>query len=147
MLIRAKTASLISAACESGALCGAARFREPLARYGDRLGMAFQIVDDILDYTESEAVTGKSSGSDLREHKVTLPLIAALPRLNPAARARVDALFAAEQPSDGIIQDVVEIVSEAGGIEYARRRGEQYAQEAEDALAAIPASFDACGAR
>ena len=86
LLIRAKTASLISAACESGALCGAARFRERMARYGDRLGMAFQVVDDILDYTEDESVTGKPSGGDLREHKVTLPLIAALPVPRPQAR-------------------------------------------------------------
>src|SRR4051812_31091567 len=79
-LIRAKTASLMACACESGALCGAPEYREPMARFGDRLGMAFQIADDILDYTEDQAVTGKPSGLDLREHKVTLPLIAALPR-------------------------------------------------------------------
>ena len=59
-LIRAKTASLISGACESGALCGAPDFRQPLAEFGDRLGMAFQIADDILDYTGNESVTGKA---------------------------------------------------------------------------------------
>src|SRR5438876_695443 len=74
-LIRSKTAVLLSAACETGALCGAARYRSALARYGERLGMAFQIADDILDYTSDSAVTGKPSGLDLREHKVTLPLI------------------------------------------------------------------------
>lgn len=140
LLIRAKTASLLSAACESGALCGAAQYREPLARFGDRLGMAFQVVDDILDYTEDESVTGKPSGNDLREHKVTLPLIAALPVVSPAARARVDALFADEHPSDELIQDVMAIVADAGGIEYARRTGDRYAQEAEDALATVPES-------
>ncbi len=140
LLIRAKTASLISAACESGALCGAARYRERMARFGDRLGMAFQVVDDILDYTEDESVTGKPSGNDLREHKVTLPLIAALPSLSPAARQQVEQLFAADAPTDAAIQDVVGIVADAGGIEYARRRGEQYAQEAEDALLGVPDS-------
>jgi octaprenyl-diphosphate synthase len=140
LLIRAKTASLISAACESGALCGAARFRDQMARYGDRLGMAFQVVDDILDYTEDPAVTGKPSGNDLREHKVTLPLIAALPRLGEPAHRLVEALFAADEPTDDAIQDVVGIVAEAGGIEYARRRGEQYAQEAEEALRGVPES-------
>ena len=59
-LIRAKTASLIAGACESGALCGAPQFRAPLAEYGDRLGMAFQIADDILDYTGNESVTGQA---------------------------------------------------------------------------------------
>jgi octaprenyl-diphosphate synthase len=140
LLIRAKTASLISAACESGALCGAAQFRERMARFGDRLGMAFQVVDDILDYTEDESVTGKPSGNDLREHKVTLPLIAALPTLSAAARRQVEALFSADQPTDGAIEEVVGIVADAGGIEYARRRGEQYAQEAEDALRGVPDS-------
>ena len=87
-LIRAKTASLIAGACESGALCGAAEFREPLAQFGDRLGMAFQIADDILDYTEDESVTGKPGGLDLREHKVTLPLIAALPHVSTRSSGR-----------------------------------------------------------
>jgi octaprenyl-diphosphate synthase len=139
-LIRNKTASLISGACESGALCGAPEFREPLKRYGDRLGMAFQIADDILDYTEDESVTGKPSGLDLREHKVTLPLIAALPRVTPAARRRIDELFAAEKPDDEMLADVVAIVSDAGGIEYARRKGEEFAHDAEQALRVLPES-------
>jgi len=139
-LIRAKTASLISAACESGALCGAPEYRDALERYGDRLGMAFQIADDILDYTEDQSVTGKPSGLDLREHKVTLPLIAALPRLTPAARTRVEQLFATEAPGDDLLADVVGIVTEAGGIDAARQRGEQFAHDAEEALRVIPES-------
>ena len=137
-LIRAKTASLIAGACESGALCGAAEFRRPLAQFGDRLGMAFQIADDILDYTEDESVTGKPGGLDLREHKVTLPLIAALPRLNVVERERVEALFSAESPGDGLVADTIAIVEKAGGIEYARRQGERFAREAEAALGALP---------
>jgi octaprenyl-diphosphate synthase len=137
-LIRSKTASLIAGACESGALCGAAEFRAPLAQFGDRLGMAFQIADDILDYTEDESVTGKPGGLDLREHKVTLPLIAALPRLNAVERERVDALFATESPSDGLVADTIAIVEKAGGIEYARRQGERFAREAEAALSVLP---------
>lgn len=139
-LIRNKTASLISGACESGALCGAPEFRESLRRYGDRLGMAFQICDDILDYTEDESVTGKPSGLDLREHKVTLPLIAALPRVSAAARRRIDELFAAETPDDSMLSDVVGIVSDAGGIDYARRKGDEFAHDAEEALRVLPES-------
>ncbi len=140
LLIRAKTASLISAACESGALCGAAQYREPLARFGDRLGMAFQVIDDILDYTEDESVTGKPSGNDLREHKVTLPLIAALPQMSDAGRHRVEELFADDEPDDAVIQDVMGIVVAAHGIEYARRTSERFAREAEEALASVPPS-------
>jgi octaprenyl-diphosphate synthase len=137
-LIRAKTASLISGACESGALCGAPEFREALAQYGDRLGMAFQVADDILDYTADQSVTGKPGGLDLREHKVTLPLIAALPHVSTAGRGRIDELFAAEVPPDGLLADVIGIVAEAGGIEYARQRGEQFAHDAEHALRVLP---------
>ena len=139
-LIRAKTATLIACACESGALCGAPRFREPLTVYGDRLGMAFQIADDILDYTENESVTGKPGGLDLKEHKVTLPLIAALPRVSAAGRRRIDELFATDSPADELVGDVIAIVTEAGGIEHARRKGEEFAHDAESALRVLPES-------
>jgi octaprenyl-diphosphate synthase len=137
-LIQAKTASLLSAACETGAMCGAAQHREVLRHYGERLGMAFQVADDILDYTGTAAVTGKPSGLDLREHKVTLPLIAALPRLTRAGRASVEALFEAESPSDDQIESVIALTAEAGGIDAARQRGEQYARQAEEALDGLP---------
>jgi octaprenyl-diphosphate synthase len=139
-LIDAKTASLLGAACETGALCGAPRHRAALRRYGARLGMAFQVADDILDYTESASVTGKPSGLDLREHKVTLPLIAALPALSAAGRRCVDVLFATEDPTDAQIQEVISAVTEAGGIDLARRRGERYALEADAALRGLPDS-------
>jgi octaprenyl-diphosphate synthase len=137
-LIRSKTASLIGGACESGALCGAPQFRAALAEYGDRLGMAFQIADDILDYTEDESVTGKPGGLDLREHKVTLPLIATLPRVSAADRSRIDDLFATEAPGDELIADVIEIVTRHGGIDYARQRGSGFATQAERALRVLP---------
>ena len=139
-LIGAKTAALMSAACEVGALCGAARHRAALARFGAQLGLAFQIADDLLDYTEASATTGKPSGLDLREHKVTLPLIAALRQMPAAARARVEALFATPEPDDALIAEVVGIAQQYGGIEYARRQGERFAREAEGALSALPAS-------
>jgi octaprenyl-diphosphate synthase len=137
-LIQAKTASLLAAACEIGALSGAEAYREPLARYGHLLGMAFQVTDDLLDYTADEAVTGKPSGSDLREHKVTLPLIHALRTMGLAGRREVEALFARAEPHDAQIARVVEIVTEAGGLEYARRRSEEFAAEAEGALRGLP---------
>ena len=139
-LILAKTASLIGAACEVGALCGAREHQRALATYGQRLGMAFQIADDLLDYTADQDETGKPTGLDLREHKVTLPLIAAMRSMNAAARREVETLFATDEPSDEAIARVVDIVSEHGGLEYSRRRGEQFAAEAEEALAGLPES-------
>jgi octaprenyl-diphosphate synthase len=136
-LISAKTASLFAAACEVGALCGASGFRSELARYGQRLGMAFQVIDDVLDYTSDHEVTGKPGGLDLRERKMTLPLIAAMREMGSAGRSRVEALFAADAPSEEDIHDVIALVAEYGGIEYALRRGGEYAQEAEHAIATI----------
>ncbi len=137
-LIRAKTASLLSAACGIGALAGAREHRQALARYGEALGMAFQVADDLLDYTSDESVTGKPCGLDLREHKVTLPLIHALRGLPAAARREVDALFEAAAPTDAQIALVIEIVSDRGGLDYARRRGGEYAHDADSALGDLP---------
>lgn len=137
-LIRAKTAALFMAACDVGAQCGAPQHREALSRFGERLGMAFQVADDLLDYTEQQEMTGKPSGLDLKEHKVTLPLIAALREMPASARARVDALFASAEPEEEAIAEVVTIVREHGGLEYARRRADQYSREAEEALADLP---------
>ncbi len=140
LLCRAKTASLFAAACEVGALRAGAAERRAMRRYGDALGMAFQIADDLLDYTEGEAVTGKPSGLDLREHKVTLPLIAALPRLGPDGRREVEALFRDPAPADAQVARVVRLVEDGGGLEYARERAVAFAAEAEAALEDLPAS-------
>ncbi|MBA3658095.1 MAG: polyprenyl synthetase family protein [Gemmatimonadales bacterium] len=142
LLIRSKTASLLSGACEVGALRAAPVERTALRRYGEALGMAFQVVDDLLDYTEDTAVTGKPYGSDLREHKVTLPLIAALPRMGAAARRDVETLMTTPAPTDEQISAVALAVAETGGIEYAQTRAVALAEEAEaelDVLAPSPA--------
>jgi octaprenyl-diphosphate synthase len=137
-LIRSKTASLLRAACELGALSGARRYRDALGSFGENLGMAFQISDDLLDYREEKETTGKPSGLDLREHKVTLPLIHALRRMSSSSRKEVERLFDSETASDDDIAAVVRIVGENGGFEYARERGEEFAGRAHDALADLP---------
>ncbi len=137
-LIRSKTASLLSAACEIGAIAGGVEYRQQLARYGKCLGMAFQVADDLLDYTAEESVTGKPSGLDLREHKVTLPLIAALQSVSPAERAEIETLFSTPEPPDERIGLVVGIVAERGGLDYARQQAQRYAEDAESALAGLP---------
>jgi octaprenyl-diphosphate synthase len=137
-LIRAKTASLMSAACEIGALCGAESHRETLARFGELLGMTFQITDDLIDYTEAASTTGKPAGIDLREHKVTLPLIYALQQMDQQARRKVEALFAAAAPDDGEIAEVISLVAGHGGLDYARSVAARYANEAEVTLGSLP---------
>jgi len=97
-------------------------------------------VDDLLDYVGDPSVTGKPTGSDLREHKVTLPLIAALPRMGEPDRRRVADLLHTPEPTDGQIHAVVEAVSEAGGLDYARERAIRLAEQAEEELERLPAS-------
>lgn len=137
-LIAAKTASLMAAACEMGGLVGAPAHREPLSRYGHNLGMAFQIADDLLDYTGNEAVTGKPSGHDLRERKVTLPLVGALQRATPAEERQIRTFFTLADPGDDDIERVVGIVAERGGLTYAHARAVRYAELAHAALDQIP---------
>ena len=134
LLIRAKTASLVAGSCEIGALQASPAEREALRRFGEALGMAFQIVDDLLDYTEDASVTGKPFGSDLREHKVTLPLIAALPNMGEGERRAVSRLLRSPEPGDALIAEVIRAVSRAGGLDYARERALQLAQQADTEL-------------
>jgi octaprenyl-diphosphate synthase len=137
-LIAAKTASLLSAACEMGAITGAPEYRAPLARYGHNLGMAFQIADDLLDYTGTEAVTGKPTGHDLRERKVTLPLVGALSGASEEERRDIRSFFTRVDPSEDEITRIVAIVAERGGLDYARSAAERYAQAAREALSEVP---------
>lgn len=139
-LIAAKTASLMSAACEMGAIAGAAEYRSPLARYGHNLGMAFQIADDLLDYTGTEAVTGKPTGHDLRERKVTLPLVETLRCATEAEAGEIRSFFTRVDPTDDEIASIVEIVLAKGGLEYAGTAAERYAEAARAALSDVPDS-------
>ena len=139
-LIDAKTASLMSGACEVGVIGADPALRGPMRRFGRALGMAFQVVDDLLDYTGSQEVTGKPAGLDLREHKITLPLIAALPEMDPAERARVVRLMAEPEPAGEDVAEVIRAVERRGGIAAAQARAQEFALGAEDELAALPAS-------
>lgn len=140
LLIRAKTASLLSGAAEVGALAAPPAERAALRRFGEALGMAFQIVDDLLDYTADAAALGKPSGSDLREHKVTLPLIYALPRMAESERKAVAALLRSAEPADEQITEVIGAVARAGGLDYARERAQRLGQQADAELDVLPSS-------
>jgi octaprenyl-diphosphate synthase len=137
-LIRSKTASLMAAACELGAMIGDAGHRESLARFGHYVGMAFQIADDLLDYTASEETAGKPTGHDLREHKMTLPLIAALDRMGSADRQVVEHFFADPDPTDDGIARVIELVAEHDGLTFARERADEFGEKAAESLTRLP---------
>lgn len=140
LLCACKTASLLSAACELGNLFGSGDYREPLGAYGFELGMAFQITDDLLDYTASSRATGKPVGQDLREHRVTLPLIAALPEMSAEERSRVAELFAEPDPAEELVEAVQALVDRREGLAYARRRATGHLESARAHLARLPES-------
>jgi len=133
-LVRAKTGSLIGAATEIGAgLSGDARSPrrlERFRRFGETLGVAFQIVDDLFDYLSDPEETGKPVGHDLAEGKVTLPLIAALRNATESDRRVLRRLALSRRPSADRWDRLRGIVERAGGFEYARGRAVALADEA-----------------
>lgn len=138
-MIEKKTASLIATACEMGAVIGSAAHRSALHDYGMRLGMAFQLIDDMMDYGGEPSVMGKPAGSDLREGQATFPLLAVLPRLDSRERRAVQAAFPAEgRPTADTVEEVIDIVRRQEGIEATRRVAVAYASRAREALATVP---------
>lgn len=143
-LIRSKTGSLIGAATEIGAaLNGGGRNAKRRARYkrfGEAVGVAFQIVDDLFDYLSDSEVTGKPVGYDLAEGKVTLPLIAALRQAAPADRRKLRALAARKKWTPGQWAELCALIERAGGFAYSRARAAELANEARGLLATEPRS-------
>ena len=141
-LIQYKTGSLIGAATEMGAdLSGVSSQRERsvhFRRFGDLLGVAFQIVDDQLDYLGSPKVTGKPVGSDLAEGKVTLPLIAALRQATEADRRVLKRLAMRKRWTQSQWVQLLELVEKCGGFEYARSRALELAAEARQLVLVDP---------
>ena len=141
-LIYRKTACLFSVCMRLGAILGGAtpEQEENLAQYGRDLGMAFQIVDDVLDLTASEDVLGKPVASDLREGKVTMSVIHALERCTPSEREMIETVMQ-ERAFDGVThRDIVEILERHGSIEAAHERALQYAALARNAICNFPHS-------
>jgi octaprenyl-diphosphate synthase len=140
LLIEEKTASLIAASCKLGAMLAGARDVEPIARYGRNVGLAFQITDDLFDYMGDEFIVGKPVGNDLREGKVTLPLIAALRNAPPATRTRLERAVRSGEVFDGPWKDMTDFVKTHGGVDYALARALAFGSVAKEALVHIPPS-------
>jgi len=138
-VIHCKTAKLFEAAMRLGAILGRASpaDEEAAAQYGMHLGTAFQLIDDVLDYSADETETGKHLGDDLAEGKPTLPLIHAMQHGTPEQAAVVRS--AIEQGAVDKLAEVQAIIHATGALEFTRRRA---LQEAETACAAISAFSD-----
>jgi octaprenyl-diphosphate synthase len=137
-VIRSKTAKLFEASTRLAAVLAGSppAVEQACADYGQALGTAFQVIDDVLDYDGDAAEMGKNLGDDLREGKSTLPLIAAMERAAPAQRNLIRG--AIEQGSVDALDAIVDIVRDTGALEVARRAAAAEAQRAIDCLALLP---------
>ncbi len=137
-VIRSKTAKLFEASARVGAILADStpQTENACAEYGQAIGTAFQVIDDVLDYTGEAAVMGKSLGDDLREGKTTLPLIAAMQRGSAAQRSIIKT--AIESGGVAMLDQVVEIVRTTGALDVARLAATQEAQRAIAAARLLP---------
>src|SRR5213082_543144 len=141
-LIFRKTACLFSTCMRMGAILGGAtpEQEESLAQYGRDLGMAFQIVDDVLDLTASESILGKPVASDLREGKVTMAVIHALERCAAAERARVETVLE-QRAFNGVTHpEILAILERYGSLDSANTRALRFAELARNAICSFPDS-------
>ena len=140
-IIGDKTASLLSTCCEIGATSATSdpEWHRRLREFGELVGLAFQIRDDILDFTGRRSITGKPTGLDLTEKKLTLPLIHAL-REAPRAEAKEILSTIKDGGKKVRVERVLEFVRSYRGIEYASRRAREFSLRAVDLLAPFPES-------
>ena len=139
-VINGKTASLIAASCKSAGYLAGFEGEDLLAveRYGLNLGLAFQIVDDILDYTAERGVLGKAIGKDFMEGKVTLPVIVLMEMLKPDKRAELTTMFLKDVPDAEDFESVLELMVEHGTLEATIKVAAAYRDLALEALVLTP---------
>ncbi|MBD3373909.1 polyprenyl synthetase family protein [candidate division KSB1 bacterium] len=139
-LIYKKTASLFSAACELGAFSvnDDPYSRQKMRDYGNHLGMAFQIQDDLLDYVGNRYAMGKPTGSDIRESKITLPLIYAFNLAKESLSQEIRDILSGGVEDDDQLDRVVEFAVSHGGVEYAKKVAANYADKALSILQSYP---------
>jgi octaprenyl-diphosphate synthase len=135
-VVKCKTAVLLSAACKAGAILGGACPERvaAMSNFGMELGIAFQMVDDSLDYCSSEEQFGKSIGHDLEEGKITLPLIHTLKRCTEDEREEISRIVRKEFIDKDDVKYVFELVNRYGGVEYSLALAKQYSDRSKSYL-------------
>ena len=141
-VIRGKTAALFAAACEVGAVVASRppAERAALAAYGHDLGIAFQLVDDALDYAADQAALGKAVGDDFREGKITLPVLLACASGGAEERAFWQRTIEANEQTDADLQHALDLMQRCDAITQTLARAAGFASTAKSALAVFPAS-------
>lgn len=138
-IIRQKTASLIAACCGCGAASAGAdkEVIEKMRQFGEWIGIAFQIKDDLFDYGGSQGI-GKPTGIDIKEHKMTLPLIYALQHCTVKEKRSVINIVKNESHRSDKVKEVLDFVAKSGGIEFAQQKMREYQQKAFEILETFP---------
>ncbi len=141
-IIGAKTAELFAAAAEAGAVSAGAtpEQQKNLRRFGKNLGLAFQLVDDALDYSGEAGTLGKNAGDDFREGKATLPLLLAIARTGPSEKAFWDRAVARREQEEGDFEKARRLIAETGAETATLELAARYADDAKAALAAFSSS-------
>jgi len=141
-IIQAKTAELFAAAAECGAVSAGAppERRRSLRKYGMDLGLAFQLVDDALDYASDSGTLGKNPGDDFREGKATLPLLLAMSRTGPAEREFWVRTVDRREQDEADFQRACELMRQTGALQSTIELASSYAESAKAALADFPAN-------
>ena len=141
-IIADKTASLFAVSCEAGPILHERDLedRERFAEFGEKIGTAFQVADDLLDFVGDAGVTGKEPGNDVLNGKVTLPLIYSLQSVNEASSREMTNYLRDCHASEGAFEKVYDFVKECGGVDYAYRRANELGEQALESLSHIGAS-------
>ena len=141
-LVDRKTACLFSVCARLGAICAGAgaHIEEKLGEYAWNLGMAFQLVDDVLDFTARESTLGKPVGSDLREGKVTLPLVYALERASAEERCGVETILGERDYHSVPFRQILAMLEAYGAIERVKERAQAFTEKARAIISGFPDS-------
>ncbi|HPG41172.1 MAG TPA: polyprenyl synthetase family protein [bacterium] len=131
-LISKKTASLFSASCQLGALSVTDEIiaRKRMELFGENLGIAFQITDDLLDYTGDKKTLGKPTGNDIRENKITLPLLYALAKAEKKLQESILSKFGNGKKNDQDVDNIISFTCDYGGIDYSIQTVKTFADRA-----------------
>ena len=141
-ILRKKTAVFVEGCCRCGAILADANETQEaaLADYGYRLGMAFQIADDLLDYTGDPLITGKPRGSDLKDGRATLPLLLALQTATSNEKETILAAFGNAELDDAGVQAICDLLAHHNAFDCTRAAAREHVEKAEAALSLLPPS-------
>ena len=139
-MISQKTASLIATSCELGAITTTKeeKDRQATFSFGENLGMAFQIKDDLFDLLGNENDTGKNNGGDVKRNMATLPLIFSKNNMSRSEYRKLKKLLDVKKKSRSVISQIVQIIEQTGGVEYARKKLDEYSQKAIESILPYP---------